>query len=118
MRAYTFIIQWLIKSSSKFKLIDTVIRVCLVAEVLKIPHGIMIFHGAAGNFLFYLIFPKVQLITVNLRQDPSNKETSLHFEMAWYDFFPPLSSNGCPAVWYLHFECQSTSHTFIRSVTL
>jgi len=86
VRAYTFIIHWLIKSSSKFKLFDPVIRVCLVAELLKIPHGIMIFHSAVGNSLFYLIFPQVQPRIVNLKQDPSNMETSRHFEMAWCDF--------------------------------
>jgi len=59
VRAYTFIIHRLIKSSSKFKLVDTVIKVCLVAELLKIPHGIVIFHGAVGNSLFYLLFPQV-----------------------------------------------------------
>jgi hypothetical protein len=85
MRTYTFIIQWLIKWS-KFKLVDTVTRVCLVTELLKIPHGIIIFHGAVGNSLFYLIFPQVPLRIVDLKQDLSNTETNRHFEMAWYDF--------------------------------
>ena len=80
MPTYTFIIHWLIKSLSKFKLVS------LMAELLKIPHGIIIVHGAVGNSLFYLIFPQIPLRIVSLKQDPINTETSRHFEMAWYDF--------------------------------